>query len=225
MFRHALNIFHQAERASLPDAIRLYEYAGSEMAAAVLANPNHRQVSLASYYVALAAERSGHFGAAAQEYLRITRDHNDLRDAQGHDLEDEDRSERIDILEVSTLPAAVNLERTTDFRAALERWRALLTDPRFVDAADHAEHIADAQAAVALIEVHSRPIAPSRRTSPLDGWMGGVASSFAAVAPEPARRGARRVISPSPASARASPAQPRSVPAARRSPPGTRPPR
>lgn len=149
-----LTSFFEAERAPPSEAVALYERAAREMEAAVNANPNHREAALATYYIALAYERAGRFATAARTYQRITRDFNHTRDAAGIELTGEDLTQRINILEVSSFRAAVNLERMFDFDDAIRFHYQVASDPRFARAAGHADHVHDALASIALINTN-----------------------------------------------------------------------
>ena len=150
-FRLALETFHQAERATPEQAGALYERAAHEMEDAVSANRTHAQAALATYYVALAYERTGRFDTATQTYQRITRDFNNTLDPAGHELTGENRAQRINILEVSNFRAAYNLEKIFDYDNAIRYYGNVVSDNRFATATDHAAHIHDSLASIAMI--------------------------------------------------------------------------
>ncbi len=151
-FLHAMSLFSQAERAPCEQAHELYARAAAEMDDALRASPRHHHAALANYYVALALERCGRLIAAAERYLRVVSDYDGLRDHLGHDLADLDLRRRINLLETSSWRAALTLERVGELDRAMERWRSLLADPRFVDAFDRGAHVADARAHLAMID-------------------------------------------------------------------------
>jgi tetratricopeptide (TPR) repeat protein len=156
-FRHALDIFHQAERASGPEALQLYERAANEMLRAVNANRNHPQAPLAMFFTALAYERTNRFDTATQTYIRITQEYNNLNvigSSPPRELEGEARQERINILEVSNFRAAVNLDRTFDYDNAVRYFNIVVSDPRFGNAENHADHVHDSLATIALIQTN-----------------------------------------------------------------------
>ncbi len=153
-FRLALALFQQAERAPANEAGALYERAAHDMEAAVNSNRNHPQAALATYYVALAYERTGRFDTATQTYQRITRDFNNTQDTAGHELTGEALTQRVNILEVSNFRAAVNLERIFDFDSSIRYYNNVVTDRRFASAADHASHVHDSLASIALINTN-----------------------------------------------------------------------
>jgi tetratricopeptide (TPR) repeat protein len=154
IFVVAMNHFREAEQAPPDRALALYEQSATEMEAAVNANRNHRQAALATYYLALAQERTGRFDTATQTYQRITRDFNNTLDPAGHELTGEDRQQRVNILEVSNFRAAVNLERIFDFDNSIRFHNNVVTDNRFESAADHAAHVHDSLASIALINTN-----------------------------------------------------------------------
>jgi tetratricopeptide (TPR) repeat protein len=152
-----MDTFHQAERASGQDSLALYERAGNEMRGALQANPNHPQAPLALYYTALAYERTNRFDTATQTYIRVTNEYNNLNVIGSNPprpLEGQDRQERINILEVSNFRAAVNMDRTFDYDNAVRYFQTVVSDPRFSTANDHADHVHDALASVALIQTN-----------------------------------------------------------------------
>ncbi|MDB4927522.1 MAG: domain protein putative component of TonB system [Myxococcaceae bacterium] len=153
-FRHALDIYHQAERAGASEANALYERAAREMEAAVAARPTHPQAALAIYYVASANERIGRFDTATQTYQRITRDFNNTQNAAGQALAGDELAQRINILEVSNFRAAVNLERIFDFDNSIRYYNNVVSDARFAPATDHAGHVHDSLASIALINTN-----------------------------------------------------------------------
>lgn len=153
-FRHAVEIFRRAEQAPPDQAGALYEQAARDMEAAVNENRNHPEAARAIYYVALANERTGRFDTATQTYQRITREFNTTQDAQGRELTGEALTVRINILEVSNFRAAVNLERIFDFDNSIRYYNNVVTDPRFANAADHASHVHDSLASIALINTN-----------------------------------------------------------------------
>lgn len=153
-FRNALDLFRRAERASAAEAPALYERAAHDMEAAVNANRNHPQAALATYYVALAYERTGRFDTATQTYQRIVRDFNNTRNSAGQELTGEDLTQRINILEVSNFRAAVNLERIFDYDNSIRYYGTVVSDNRFANAADHSDHVHDALASIALINTN-----------------------------------------------------------------------
>ncbi|MEI8255401.1 MAG: hypothetical protein WCJ30_06970, partial [Deltaproteobacteria bacterium] len=156
-FRHAMDTFHQAEAAAGAESIRLYERAANEMRAAVRANPNHAQAPLATFYTALAFERTNRFDTATQTYVQTTQQYNNLNvigSSPVRELEAQDRVERINILEVSNFRAAVNMDRTFDYDNAVRYFNNVVADPRFATAVGHAEHVHDALASIALIQTN-----------------------------------------------------------------------
>lgn len=153
-FRHAMDLFRQAERATPSEAGALYERAAHEMEEAVSSNRNHPQAALATYYVALSYERTGRFDTATQTYQRITRDFNSTQDTAGHELTGEALTQRVNILEVSNFRAAVNLERIFDFDSSIRYYNNVVSDNRFANAADHASHVHDSLASIALINTN-----------------------------------------------------------------------
>jgi tetratricopeptide (TPR) repeat protein len=167
-FRHAMDTFHQAERASGAESLQLYERAAIEMRAAVRAQPNHPQAPLATFYTALAFERTNRFDTATQTYIQITQQYNNLNVIGSNpprELEGQDRQERINILEVSNFRAAVNSDRTFDYEGAIRYFNAVISDPRFGTAQDHASHVHDALASIALIQTNL-----GRWTQARDAW-------------------------------------------------------
>jgi tetratricopeptide (TPR) repeat protein len=157
-FRLALDRFHQAERASGEEALRLYESAANEMLAAVNANRGHRDAPLALYYTALAYERTNRFDTATQTYIRITQDFNNLNvngSNPPRELEGGDRQQRVDILEQAHFRAGVNLDRTFDYEGAVRYFDAVVRDNRFASASGHADHVHDALASIALIRTNT----------------------------------------------------------------------
>ncbi len=154
VFRHAMDLFRQAERAPAGEAVALYERAARDMEAAVAANRTHPQAALATYYVALAYERTNRFDTATQTYVRITQDFNNTRNAAGQELTGDDLAQRINILEQSNFRAGVNLERIFDYDRALQFYNTVATDPRFATATGHDEHVHDALASIALINTN-----------------------------------------------------------------------
>ncbi len=150
----ALNSFRQAEHATPDRATALYEQAAREFESALLMMSRHPEESLATFYFALASERSGRPETARQTYLRIVRDYHDLVDANGAPLSGEERSQRINILEVATFRAAVNAEHFCDFDGAIASWHAVLADPRFEVATDRLDHVHDALASIASLETN-----------------------------------------------------------------------
>lgn len=154
VFRRALDLFRRAEQAPANQAGALYEQAAHDMEAAVNAHPNHPQASLAIYYVALSYERTGRFDTATQTYQRIARDFNNTRGPNGQELTGDDRTQRINILEVSNFRAAVNLERIFDYDNSIRYYNTVVSDQRFANAADHTDHVHDALASIALINTN-----------------------------------------------------------------------
>lgn len=150
-FRHAMDLYHQAERAPSDQSVALYERAAREMDEAVRANRNHPQAALALFYTALAYERTNRFDTATQTYVRITQDYNSTRNAAGQELTGEDLTQRINILEQSNFRAGVNLERIFDYDNAIRYYSNVATDARFNPATDHDAHVHDSLASVALI--------------------------------------------------------------------------
>ncbi len=150
-FRHAMDLYHQAERAPSDQSIALYERAAREMDEAVRANRNHPQAALALFYTALAYERTNRFDTATQTYVRITQDYNSTRNAAGQELAGEDLTQRINILEQSNFRAGVNLERIFDYDNSIRYYSNVATDARFSPATDHDAHVHDSLASVALI--------------------------------------------------------------------------
>ncbi len=150
-FRHAMDVYHQAERAPADQAVALYERAAREMDEAVRSNRNHPQAALALFYTALAYERTNRFDTATQTYTRITQDYNSTRNAAGQELQGDDLTQRINILEQSNFRAGVNLERIFDYDNAIRYYNNVATDARFSPATDHAAHVHDSLASVALI--------------------------------------------------------------------------
>ncbi len=165
-FSRPLNLFQQAGSGPPEQATAFYERAAAELDAAIASHPNHPQAALANFYVALAFERSGRTWSAMERYRRIIREYNTTRDAAGHELTGEDRTQRINILEMSTFRAAVMVQRDFDFDEAIRLYRLVVSDTRFAHAADHAEHVRDAIAAIAILE--RRPHHPTRAASPND---------------------------------------------------------
>ncbi len=153
-FRLALEKFHQAEAAPAGQAAALYEQAAHDMEAAVAANRNHPQAALATYYVALAYERTGRFDTATQTYQRIARDFNNTLDNEGHELTGEDRTQRVNIIEMSNFRAAVNLERIFDYDNSIRYYGTVVSDARFANAADHADHVHDSLVSIATINTN-----------------------------------------------------------------------
>jgi hypothetical protein len=153
-FSVAMNHFRDAERAPPDRAAALYEQSAREMEAAVAANRGHAQAPLATFYIALANERTGRFDTATQTYQRITRDFNNTLDREGHELTGEERTQRINILEVSNFRAAYNLERIFDYDNSIRYYGTVVSDARFANAADHADHVHDALYSVALINTN-----------------------------------------------------------------------
>ena len=153
-FRHAMDLFRQAEHATPDQAGALYERAAHEMEEAVGTNRSHPQAALATYYTALSFERTGRFDTATQTYQRITRDFNNTQDPAGHELTGEALTQRVNILEVSNFRAAVNLERIFDFDSSIRYYNNVVTDGRFAPAADHASHVHDSLASIALINTN-----------------------------------------------------------------------
>lgn len=150
----AMNHFRDAERATPDQAGALYEQSSREMEAAVAANRTHAQAALATYYLALAYERTGRFDTATQTYQRITRDFNNTLNTAGEELTGEDRAQRINILEVSNFRAAYNLERIFDFDNSIRFYNNVVSDARFATAEDHATHVHDSLASIALINTN-----------------------------------------------------------------------
>ncbi len=150
-FRHAMDLYHQAERAPADQSGALYERAAREMDEAVRANRNHPQAALALFYTALAYERTNRFDTATQTYVRITQDYNTTRNAAGQELTGEDLTQRINILEQSNFRAGVNLERIFDYDNAIRYYNNVATDARFNPATDHDSHVHDSLASIALI--------------------------------------------------------------------------
>jgi len=165
VFRHAMDLFRQAERAPASEAGALYERAARDMEAAVAANRNHAQAALATYYVALAYERTNRFDTATQTYVRITQDFNNTRNARGQELTGDDLAQRINILEQSNFRAGVNLERIFDYDRALQFYNTVATDARFATATGHDEHVHDALASIALINTNL-----ARWSAARQGW-------------------------------------------------------
>ncbi len=167
-FRHAMDTFHRAEAASGAESITLYERAANEMRAAVRANPNHPQAPLATFYTALAFERTNRFDTATQTYMQITQQFNNLNvigATPPRELQGSDRQERINILEVSNFRAAVNSDRTFDYDSAIRFFNTVVSDPRFSNAQDHAGHVHDSLASIALIQTNL-----GRWTQARDAW-------------------------------------------------------
>ena len=150
-FRHAMDLYHQAERAPADQSAELYERAAREMDDAVRANRNHPQAALALFYTALAYERTNRFDTATQTYTRITQDYNSTRNAAGQELTGEDLTQRVNILEQSNFRAGVNLERIFDYDNSIRYYSNVATDNRFNTATDHDAHVHDSLASVALI--------------------------------------------------------------------------
>jgi tetratricopeptide (TPR) repeat protein len=156
-FRRAIDAYRIAGRAPPDQAEPLYEQAAAQFQAALRRNASHPQAALALFYTALAYERAGFYATAARTYERIVRDYDSTRDARGEELVGEDRLQRINILEQSHFRAAVNRERMFDFDEAIEHYQSVATDPRFGSATDHAAHVHDALASIALIRTHQAP--------------------------------------------------------------------
>jgi len=151
VFRRALEVYRRAERAPASEAGALYEQAARDMEAAVRQNRNHDQAPLALFYTATAYERTNRFDTATQTYIRITQDYNNTRNAAGRELEGEDLTQRINILEQSNFRAAINLERTFDYDNAIRYYNNVVSDQRLNAATDHDAHVHDALASIALI--------------------------------------------------------------------------
>lgn len=149
-FRHAMDVYRQAERAPASEAVALYERAATEMQEAVNANRQHPQAALAMFYTALAYERTNRFDTATQTYIRIIQDYNNTRSASGDELAGENLAQRINILEQSNFRAAVNLERIFDYDRSLQYYGNVVNDARFANAEGHGEHVHDALASIAL---------------------------------------------------------------------------
>jgi len=159
-FRHALEIFNRASQAQGAEAQTLYETAANEMRTAVETNRGHPQAPLALYYTALAYERTNRFDTATQTYIRVTQDFNNTN-VNGTNppeaLTGDALDERINILETSNFRAAVNLERTFDYPAAIRYYNEVATNPRYNsvrDRREHDGHVHDALATIALINTN-----------------------------------------------------------------------
>lgn len=163
-FTRPLNLFQQAGSGPPERATELYERAAAAMEQAIASHPNHRQAALASFYVALALERSGRPRSAMERYLRVTREYDTTRDAAGYELTGDDLVQRINVLEAATFRAAINAERTFDFDEAIGLYRLVVNDPRFANAAEHGDHVHDALASMAILQ--GRPDSPTRAAPP-----------------------------------------------------------
>lgn len=150
-FRRAMDIYRRAEAAPASESVALYEQAARAMDAAVHSQPNHPQAALATFYTALAYERTNRFDTATQTYVRVTQNYNSTRSAAGQELSGEELTQRINILEQSNFRAGVNLERIFDYDNAIRYYGNVATDQRFGPATDHTSHVHDALASVALI--------------------------------------------------------------------------
>jgi TolA-binding protein len=150
-FRHAMDVYQQAERAPADQARALYERAAREMEEAVQSNRSHPQAALATFYVALCYERTGRFDTATQTYIRITQDFNNTRASGGAELTGDALAQRLNILEQSNYGAGRNLERIFDFDNAIRYYTTVATDARFANAQDHGAHVHDALLSVAQI--------------------------------------------------------------------------
>lgn len=151
VFRRAMETYRSAERAPADQSGPLYERAAAQMQDAVNRNRNHPQAALAMFYTALAYERTGRFDTATQTYIRITENYNSTRNAAGTELSGDDLAQRVNILEQSNFRAGVNLERIFDYDNAIRYYNTVATDARFNSATDHAAHVRDALASIALI--------------------------------------------------------------------------
>ncbi len=151
VFRRAMDLYQRAERAPAAESAALYEQAARDMEAAVRQNRNHDQAPLALFYTATAYERTNRFDTATQTYIRITQDYNNTRNAAGRELEGEDLTQRVNILEQSNFRAGINLERTFDYDNAIRYYNNVVSDQRLNAATDHDAHVHDALASIALI--------------------------------------------------------------------------
>lgn len=163
-FRHRVNLFNAAAQAPADRAPELYERAAAELECAIETNPSHPMAALAHYYVALSLEWSGRPRSAMERYLRIIRDYDSIHGVAGSLLDGEELSQRLAILEASTFRAAISAGRTFEFDTALRLYREVIRNARFAPVADHAEHVRDAAASIALLEQH--PIVGRRSDRP-----------------------------------------------------------
>ncbi|MFO0604946.1 MAG: hypothetical protein U0324_17320 [Polyangiales bacterium] len=150
-FRRALDRYRAAESAPDAEATPRFEAAARALDEAARRSPRHPDAPLASFYAALAWERSGRADTATRAYLRIVSEHDRAVDAEGRPLTGDALQQRVTLLEQSHFRAAVTLERQLDHDAALAHYRAVVDDPRFATATDHATHAHDALAAAALL--------------------------------------------------------------------------
>jgi tetratricopeptide (TPR) repeat protein len=162
VFRRALDVYRRAERAPASESGALYEQAARDMEEAVRRNRGHDQAPLALFYTATAYERTNRFDTATQTYIRITQDYNNTRNAAGRELEGEDLTQRVNILEQSNFRAAINLERTFDYDNAIRYYNNVVSDQRLSAATDHDAHVHDALASIALITTNLGRWQPAR---------------------------------------------------------------
>lgn len=161
-FRHAMDVYHQAERAPADQSGPLYERAAHEMEEPFTPTTSTRRPRSRPSTPRSPTSAAGRFDTATQTYIRITQDFNSLNGTDGHELTGDDRAQRVNILEQSNFRAAVNLERIFDYDNAIRYYTNVANDTRFGTAQDHAAHVHDSLASIALVNTNLGRWTPAR---------------------------------------------------------------
>ncbi len=152
--RLAMVEFREAERASDGTPVARYEAAARSLEESARQSPTHPQAPLALYYAGLAYERAGRADAALQSWTRVATEYDALRAADGRELSGEERTQRVDVLDMARFREGVSRERTFDFDGAIRAYSAVARDARFAAATDHESRVHDALASIAMLHSH-----------------------------------------------------------------------